>query len=312
MDCRPKCYPAVSAAVLELSTALEADPSNTRERVLFARLQRTVDVALYDYRSELIARGQLRSRCAFLHFSRYLRRFGWQWTESRLLGLHRLLRRSRAMEDCVAIEQDLVEALDTIDTLRSLVNSLSSYRPKASFVQGVNVRRTTWDRFCRFCDQPTEQQAFREGDDSPIQRAGSRRTLSPTLCCTHSSRREDGSHSSDYRRWLRNEAVLNHEIQELRWASVRRGARESSRDSLMLYAFRRRIVDLKNLHLYDEVELANEARALVKHGMTDRKKILVILLSIGLNPCRLAAELSISKQAVYKAIASLPDVYKFA
>ncbi len=80
----------------------------------------------------------------------------------------------------------------------------------------------------------------------------------------------------------------------------------------MLYAFRRRIVDLKNLHLYDEVELANEARALVKHGMTDRKKILVILLSIGLNPCRLAAELSVSKQAVYKAIASLPDVYKFA
>ncbi len=53
-------------------------------------------------------------------------------------------------------------------------------------------------------------------------------------------------------------------------------------------------------------------RALVKHGMTERKKILVILLCTGLNPCHLAAELSISKQAVYKAIASLPDVYKFA
>ncbi len=185
LHCRPKCYPAVSAAVFGFSTALEANPSNTRERVLFARLRRTVDAALDEYRLALIARGHLRSRCAFLHFSKYLRRFGWQWTESRLLGLHRLLRRARSIEDSVAIEQDLLEALDTVDTLRSVVNSVSSYRSKASFVQGVNVRLATWDRFCRFCDQPTEQQAFREGDDSAIQRAGSRRTLSPTLCCKH-------------------------------------------------------------------------------------------------------------------------------
>jgi DNA-binding NarL/FixJ family response regulator len=78
----------------------------------------------------------------------------------------------------------------------------------------------------------------------------------------------------------------------------------------MLYAFRRRIVDQKNLYLYDKVELANEARALVEHGMTDRKKILVTLISMGYDARRIAEELRVSKQAVYKALASLPANYK--
>jgi hypothetical protein len=169
--CRPKCHPDVSAAIIELGAALESDASNTRERVLFARLRRTVDMALNSYRSELIARGHVRSRCAFLHFSIYLRRFGRQHTESRLLGMHRLLRRIRSVDDAMVpakIKHDLVETLDTIDTLRSLVNAVMNFRPKATFIQGVNLRLDNWEQVCRFCDQPTELQAFREGDDSAI------------------------------------------------------------------------------------------------------------------------------------------------
>lgn len=81
---------------------------------------------------------------------------------------------------------------------------------------------------------------------------------------------------------------------------------------MMLYAFRRRIVDDNNMYLDSATELTREARALVKHGMTDRKKILVVLHRIGFNTCRIAEELSISKQAVYKAMKSIPDAYMFA
>lgn len=62
--CRPKCYPDVNASIVLLGTALGSDPSNGRERVLFAGLQRTVDVALKSYRSELIARRHAYSKGA--------------------------------------------------------------------------------------------------------------------------------------------------------------------------------------------------------------------------------------------------------
>ena len=69
-------------------------------------------------------------------------------------------------------------------------------------------------------------------------------------------------------------------------------------------------MDRKDLYLDDEVELANEARALVTHGMTDRKKILAVLNSMGVDARSIGERLGVSKAAVYKAIASLPDAYK--
>ena len=229
--------------------------------------------------------------------------------------MHRLLRCGRSMASaliCVETERDLVEALDTIDMLRSLVNVVMNFRPKATFIHGVNLCYSTWNQVCRFCDQPTELQGFIEGDASVVQADSSRRTLSTTLCCNHTSRRENGMNFSEYRRWLRNEACLQREIQELTWASARKGTRESSCESMMLYAFRKRIVDDNYMYLDSATELAREARALVKHGMTDRKKILVMLHCLGFNTARIAKELSISKQAVYKAMKSIPDAYMFA
>ena len=309
--CRPKCYPGVNASIVLLGTALGSDPSNGRERVLFARLQRTVDVALNSYRSELIERGHAHSKWCSPHFSADLRRFGRAHTELRLLSLHRLLRRFRSPSGAanpVEMSGDMIEALQTIDALRSLVNVVMTLRPKATFVRGVNLRLCHWNSVCRFCDKPTELQAFRDG--CTIREGAARIALSPTLCCEHLARRVDGRNSSEYRKWLRNEAALKHELKELTWASVRKGARESSWESRMLYAFRRMVVDRKDLYLDDEVELANEARALVTHGMTDRKKILAVLNSIGVDARCIGERLGVSKAAVYKAIASLPNAYK--
>ena len=309
--CRPKCYPDVNASIILLGAALGSDPSSGRERVLFAQLRRTVDVALHSYRSELIARGDDLSSWCCLHFSADLRRFGRAHTESRLLTLHRLLRRVRSPGSATKsgeMSEDLIEALETIDALRSLVNIVMTLRPKATFVRGVNLRVYHWNPVCRFCSKPTELQAFRDG--LTFREGAARTTLSPTLCCEHLARRVDGRNSSEYRKWLRNEAVLKHELKELTWASVRKGARESSWESRMLYAFRRMVVDRKDLYLDDEVELANEARALVTHGMTDRKKILAVLNSMGADARSIGERLGVSKAAVYKAIASLPDAYK--
>jgi hypothetical protein len=332
--CRPKCYPALAVAITEFCEACNSNAADTRERVIFARLRRTVDEVLSVYRSDLISRGHHRSRCSFLHLSRYLHLFGRQRTESRLLQIHRLLRIQRQVHSRpflvhsqrkfvqnrllnnrakapATTASDLAEALDTIDTLRSFVNAIASLRPKASFVHGANIRTPHWEAMCRYCDQPTELQAFRDGDLTLVEGCDSRRTLNPKLCHKHRSRDEDGSSSHVYRRMLRNDSIVQRELQELTWASVRKGAHESSREALMLYAFRRKVVDARNLYLDDKVELANEARALVEHGVTDRKKILIMLLSIKLDRNRIAAELGVSRQAVYKAIGALPDAYRF-
>jgi transposase-like protein len=154
-------------------------------------------------------------------------------------------------------------------------------------------------------------QAFAEGKVTLRTIDGGRQHFSPLLCRAHRSRRNDGQASSDYRRLKRSESELQRELQGLRWASVRKGPEQTGLEAALLYEFRRRIVDARNLYLYHEAELAEEAHSLQMQGMSDRKKLIVMMLCAREGVGSIAKRLGITRQAVYRAIQNVPARYQF-
>jgi hypothetical protein len=325
--CGRECYPELSAAIRQLCAEWREDPANRRQKVVFARLSTSVDAALKNYRAELVAKGYRPHRGTCVSFSRYLHRRGRAATERKIVKLHRLLRRPLMLIERVGKRagqngfsllsgtptlQVVSQALSTLDALRSLTNIAASFRPRAKYVKGsegaANIRKPWWNHLCRYCDKPTELEAFLAG---AISIPRERYVLNPFLCREHRSRREGGCASSEYRRLRRNEPEFQRELEELTWASVRKGPREPGLKNNLLYQFRRKIVDDKNLYLDDDSELAKEAWKLVANGISDRKKIIVMLLCAGENASSIARQLNVTRQAVHKAVQTLPVHYRF-
>jgi hypothetical protein len=82
-------------------------------------------------------------------------------------------------------------------------------------------------------------------------------------------------------------------------------------ENALIYEFRRRIVDDRNLYLYDESKLSDAARTLVDHGMSDQKKLIVMMRRAGATGAGIARRLGISRQAVSKAMNTVPMPYRF-
>ncbi|TAJ01324.1 hypothetical protein EG335_01935, partial [Pectobacterium versatile] len=67
----------------------------------------------------------------------------------------------------------------------------------------------------------------------------------------------------------------------------------------------------QTLHLADEVELRNLARLMVDMKLTDRRKQILVLQKFGFNQSEIARRLEIERQAVSKALRSIPDYFRF-
>jgi hypothetical protein len=333
--CKRNCYPPLAVAIEQLCREWNEDPASRRGKIVFSKLAKTVDVVLLNYRAELVSRCGRRPAGSSLNFSHYLRQFGRRWTETKILSLHRLLRRSLESSPPVRhLLQDILggttghnvtpastvspetakmlyELLDTLDALISLTNVVTSFRPKARLVNGVNIRKQSWNNLCRFCGQLTEMQALAEQNVIRCRKDNAPQRLNPSLCRKHRTRNEKGEALSAYRSLKRNEPELQREIEALSWASVRKGPEQPGFENELLYEFRRRIVDQQNLHLYSEAELADQARCLMQHGMNDQKKLIVMMRCANERAIVIARHLGITRQAVYKAIQTVPPRYCF-
>ena len=66
----------------------------------------------------------------------------------------------------------------------------------------------------------------------------------------------------------------------------------------------------QTLHLADEAELRNLARLMVDMKLTDRRKQILVLQKFGFNQSEIARRLEIERQAVSKALRSIPDCFR--
>lgn len=57
-------------------------------------------------------------------------------------------------------------------------------------------------------------------------------------------------------------------------------------------------------------ELRNLARRIVDKRLTDRKKAIIMMIASGQNQSQVAEALGIERQAVFKALATIPDDFR--
>lgn len=341
---RLNCYPAVASAIQEVHSGWNADAKRTRELSIFTQLSTLVDAALSKYLSALVAKGFRRSATPSLRFSHYLRMFGRKHLEDKIITICRLLRQrqgdpmqgpctlqdlfteheiSETVPKCVRSEKDQVrfEAIDTLDALRSLMFDIMAIRRRSKSVREIVVKKRSWKRHCSFCGNLTEMEAYQEKNEwfsnsknVPDHSFPQKRdVLSPSLCHAHRSKREDGHSSSDYRRLLRNRPEMQRELAGLEIATCRAGLENASLEEILIYEYRRCIVDDQNLYLDNESELADAARAIVDNGISDRKKAIIMMLRLRpkLSQAEVGRRLGIPRQAVCNAINSVPVRYRF-
>ena len=65
----------------------------------------------------------------------------------------------------------------------------------------------------------------------------------------------------------------------------------------------------QTLTLAEEAELRDLARLMVDSRLSDRKKQILMLQRLGFNQSAIARRLGIERQAVSKAIASIPEIF---
>ncbi|MDU9026138.1 LuxR family transcriptional regulator [Pseudomonas corrugata] len=231
----------------------------------------------------------------------------------KLIGFPVIIRLQRQLLRAFVLTHDQQSEKDrcfiaTLETLIELVMACKSKKPSSEDVGGLNNQRLKG--FCRFCGSQAELASFAtgEGQRDPDEHL----RLSNLYCTTHRPKTHDGSWNPAYRQAKRAVAQFDLELARLsRQCAIRAEPKAKSGDELVdAYIFRYMLS--RTLHLADEAELRNLARLMVDVKLTDRRKQILVLQKFGFNQSEIARRLEIERQAVSKALRSIPDCFRLS
>jgi len=211
----------------------------------------------------------------------------------------------------------------TLESLIELVWACERKRPKNKPIPGRAQNGQRVRGYCRFCGRLAELTMLASGDETPKADDEDDEFYLSSLYCVKHRPKFQGNNStglqpgkrgnkwnSAYKRARRSVAQFNVELARLtRQFAIRREGGAKSGDSLIdNYFFHYAL--LQTLHSADEAELRNQARQMVDSRLTDRKKQMLALRRSGLNQSEIARKLGIARQAVSKALASIPPEFR--
>lgn len=199
------------------------------------------------------------------------------------------------------------EFVSTLETMRELAIAARLKRPKTS--NGINTSRLR--PICELCGQPTELEIARQREYLDDSIGNSR--ISARYCVVHRSRNHDGTYNADYKRALRNKNKFESELARLSRQAAKVSEACANTGDTAVDLFILNVVARRALYPDEASKLREIARQLVERsgGVSDSKKRIVILLASGMTQSDVATYLNISRQAVSKAIRSIPSEYRF-
>ena len=228
----------------------------------------------------------------------------------------------------VADQDDGNSILPSLDTLRELAVACRRKKPKRDSGRKIIPFR---DRaICRYCNMPTElaEQAankkralHKEKQDPKNQKNVILSTLSALYCSNHRSKEAfSDSVRSEYFKAKRSQRSFDKELERLdwqSWAGTKNAGAKSGNALIDQFIWRLSMLLRLTYEQQDfdqddilESNLRLEARKLVDKCITDRKKEIVALLASGINQSEVARHLGIKRQAVSKALQSIPNEYR--
>lgn len=215
----------------------------------------------------------------------------------------------RVMEPKRARDRSFVA---TLESLIDLVWSCAGKQPKRSKVRDSFLNGERAKGFCRLCGSLAELTSFAGGDDDPkVDDSEETLRLSTLYCLDHRPKLSDGSWNPAYRKAKRSQVQFDLELERLSRQSANLGRPQARSGDPLVDAYILQYVGGHTmLQPADKAELRNLARLMVDSQLSDRKKQMLMLLRSGQNQSEIARRLAIERQAVSKALVSIPAVFR--
>ena len=304
------CDPTVSEAIEQFEDRWRPYSASSRRYPIVGLLQELIDPAVAAYTATLPQRylGHIPGAGTGVSFSGIIR----------LVGLDAMVRMQRQLLRQFIKTEDRQTPRDrrfvaTLESLIGLVWDCACKRPTKSKVRDTRLNGERLQGFCRFCGSLAELTSFAGGSDDPkADDPEEKLRLSSLYCLDHRPKLPSGAWNPVYRQARRSLAQFDLELARLTQQCAKPATAQVKSGDQLVDSYFFHYVAGQTLQPADKAELRNQARLMVDSKLSDRKKQMLMLQWSGLNQSEIARKLGIERQAVSKALAAIPAMFRLS
>ena len=301
------CDPTVSEAIEQFEDRWRPYSASSRRYPIVGLIQELIDPAVAAYTATLPQRylGHIPGAGTGVGLSGIIR----------LVGLDAMVRMQRQLLRQFIKTEDRQTPRDrrfvaTLESLIGLVWDCACKRPVKSKVRDTRLNGERLQGFCRFCGSLAELTSFAGGSDDPkADDPEEKLRLSSLYCLDHRPKLPSGAWNPVYRQARRSLAQFDLELARLNQQCAKPATAQVKSGDQLVDSYFFHYVAGQTLQPADKAELRNQARLMVDSKLSDRKKQMLMLQWSGLNQSEIARKLGIERQAVSKALASIPAMF---
>jgi hypothetical protein len=206
---------------------------------------------------------------------------------------------------------------ETVASLITLVSrcGMKRHGRTTKDVDGVNPHRG--NEFCSFCGAQTEVRTYLVLDEGCRRRLWPHEgeklipKLSNKFCVDHRPFGHDGRSNAVYHQARRKKTQFEVEVRRLHAQSTTRSKPIAATGNVALDHFYLALIRREWPDAGDFLDLRDHANDLARQKITDKKKFIAILNASGIAQSEIGRRLGMTRQAVHKALGSLPKNYRF-
>ena len=304
------CDPTVSEAIDQFEDRWRPYSASSRRYPIVGLIQELIDPAVAAYTATLPQRylGHIPGAGTGVSFSGIIR----------LVGLDAMVRMQRQLLRQFIKTEDTQTPKDrrfvaTLESLIGLVWDCACKRPVKSKVRDTRLNGERLQGFCRFCGSLAELTSFAGGSDDPkADDPEEKLRLSSLYCLDHRPKLPSGAWNPVYRQARRSLAQFDLELARLSQQCAKPATAQVKSGDQQVDSYFFHYVAGQTLQPADKAELRNQARLMVDSKLSDRKKQMLMLQWSGLNQSEIARKLGIERQAVSKALAAIPAIFRLS
>ena len=304
------CDPTVSEAIEQFEDRWRPYSASSRRYPIVGLIQELIDPAVAAYTATLPQRylGHIPGAGTGVGFSGIIR----------LVGLDAMVRMQRQLLRQFIKTEDRQTPKDrrfvaTLESLIGLVWDCACKRPVKSKVRDTRLNGERLQGFCRFCGSLAELTSFAGGSDDPkADDPEEKLRLSSLYCLDHRPKLPSGAWNPVYRQARRSLAQFDLELARLNQQCAKPATAQVKSGDQLVDSYFFHYVAGQTLQPADKAELRNQARLMVDSKLSDRKKQMLMLQWSGLNQSEIARKLGIERQAVSKALAAIPAMFRLS
>jgi len=320
------CDPTVADAIRRFRDCWEPYSAGSKRYPIGRLVEQLIDPAVTTYTAMLpsLYMGHIPGAGTGVAFSEIMR----------LVGVDAMVRLQRRLLRAFVLTEDQQSERDqryvaTLETLIELVWACKRKQPAEQDVCGVNGRRLRV--FCRFCGTLAELASFAEAAEaaedldaeseqwineqlrmSKLRGVDEELRLSNLYCQAHRPKLPDNKWNPAYRKAKRSTEQFDLELARISRQCASRGTPQAKSGDELVDSYIHNYMLGHTLQLADEAKLRNLARLMVDSRLSDRKKQILMLQRLDFNQSAIARRLGIERQAVSKAIASIPEIFSLS